>query len=89
MSEAPSTDTDTTDLPDPLEPIPVIRHHLHEVLLTLNDLGTLVGALDLVDAARSPSTRQRSHLSLRLERQEQLLEGYLGLLDEDEDDNAS
>ena len=83
MSEETSTDTD--NLPDPTEYIPVIRHHLHEILLVLADAHTKSQAEDLIEAFRhSQPTSKESALSRRLNRSEVLLASYLGLLDEPE-----
>jgi hypothetical protein len=76
------------DLPDPVEPIPVIRHHLHEALLVLADAHTKSQAEDLIEAFRNSSpTSKESALSRRLGRSVQMLAGYLGLLDEEPEDD--
>ena len=86
MSEETSTAIDD-NLPDPTEPIPVIRHHLHEALLCLADLHVKSQAEDLIEAFRnSTPTSRESALTRRLGRSTQTLAGYLGLLDEPEDD---
>ncbi len=75
------------DLPDPTEPIPVIRHHLHEALLVLADAQAKSQAEDLIEAFRDGSrTSKQSALSRRLGRSVQILEGYLGYLDDEEEE---
>ena len=75
------------NLPDPTEPIPVIRHHLHEALLVLADVQTKSQAEDIGEAVRlGQPTSKESPLSRRLGRSVQMLAGYLGLLDDESED---
>ncbi len=83
MADEPDTVED--NLPDPTEPIPVIRHHLHEALLVLADAQTKSQAEDIAEAVRhSQPTSKESAFSRRLGRSVQMLMGYLGLLDEED-----
>jgi hypothetical protein len=75
------------NLPDPTEPIAVIRHHLHEALLVIADSHVKSQAEDLIEAFRhSTPTSRESALSRRLNRSKIMLAGYLGLLDDEDED---
>jgi hypothetical protein len=71
---------------DPLEYIPVFRHHLHEALWALNMSLGEVQARDLADSYHQGLTAPKeSPLSRQLERSHTTLSAYLGLLDEEDE----
>lgn len=73
--------------PDPVEPLPVLRHHLHELLLVVHDALILSESEDIKEAVRQGyPVAKTTPLSRRLQRQELTLEAYLGLLDEEDED---
>lgn len=83
----PEQRTEQTQDNDPTEYLPVMRHHLHETLWALNLALGHVEAQDLAASYRDGLTiPKRSPLARTLDRSHTTLEGYLGLLDEDEDD---
>jgi hypothetical protein len=70
---------------DPIEYLPVLRHHLHEALWANNMALSYVQATDLADSYRRGLTMpQESSLAKQLERSQLTLSGYLGLLDNEE-----
>jgi hypothetical protein len=72
---------------DPTEYLPVMRHHLHEALWALNMALGYVQAQDLAASYRDGLTiPKNSPLSRSLDRSHTTLLGYLGLLDDDEED---
>jgi len=72
---------------DPTEYIPVMRHHLHKALLAVANAYGKSAAEDLANAYRDGKpTWATSKLSDQLEAVTQQLEGYLGLLDEEDED---
>jgi hypothetical protein len=72
---------------DPTEYIPVMRHHLHEALLALGRARDKQAAEDLADAYRDgQGVWRESALQTYLARSAYRLEGYLGLLDEEDGD---
>lgn len=75
---------------DPTEFLPVMRHHLHESLWALNLALGHVEAQDLAASYRDGLTApRRSPLARSLDRAHTTLAGYLGLLDEDDDEQES
>ncbi len=74
---------------DPIELVPVLRHNLLEAIWAMNMALSYIQAIDLADSYRSGLTMpQESHLAKRLERSHLTLAGYLGLLDEKDDDES-
>ncbi len=72
---------------DPTEYLPVMRHHLHDSLWALNMALGHVEAEDLAESYRDSLTAPRSSpLARQLNRAHQTLAAYLGLLDEEDDD---
>lgn len=72
---------------DPTEYIPVMRHHLHEVVLALTQARDKQAAEDLADAYRDGrSVWHESRIQTTLARSAYRIEGYLGMLDEEGDD---
>jgi hypothetical protein len=72
---------------DPVEYLPVMRHHLHEALWALDVALGHAQAQDLAESYRDGLTAPRnSPLSRQLERSHTTLAAYLGLLDEGDDD---
>lgn len=72
---------------DPTEYLPVMRHHLHETLWTINMALGNAQALDLADSYRQGLTgTKESPLARQLERSHARLSAYLGLLDEEDED---
>lgn len=77
------------DLDDPTSYLPIMRHHLHETLWALNLALGHVEAQDLATSYRDGLTQpKRSPLARTLDRSHTRLMGYLGLLDEEDDDGA-
>lgn len=75
---------------DPIEYLPVMRHHLHEALWTINMALGSIQALDLAESYRCGLTNpQESSLAKQLARSYTTLSGYLGLLDEDNNESLS
>jgi hypothetical protein len=75
---------------DPLDLIPILRHHLHETLWSLNMALGEVQARDLADSYRQGLTvPKESPLARQLERSHTTLSAYLGLLDEEDEDGES
>ena len=73
---------------DPTEYIPVMRHHLHKALLAVGNAYGKSAAEDLANAYRDGKpTWATSRLSGQLAAATQQLEEYLGLLDEEVDDD--
>lgn len=71
---------------DPTEYLPVMRHHLHETLWSLNMALGEVQARDLSDSYRQGLTvPKESPLARQLERSHTTLSAYLGLLDEEDE----
>jgi hypothetical protein len=72
---------------DPTEYLPVMRHHLHEALWSVNMALSYIQATDLADSYRRGLTMpQESQLAKQLDRSHMTLAGYLGLLDEETED---
>lgn len=72
---------------DPVEYLPILRHHLHEALWALNLALGYVQAKDLAQSYRDGLTAPRSSpLARQLDRTHTTLAAYLGLLDEEDDD---
>lgn len=69
---------------DPTEYLPIMRHHLYEILWSLNMALGEVQARDLSDSYRQGLTvPKESPLARQLERSHTTLSTYLGLLDEE------
>jgi hypothetical protein len=74
---------------DPTEFLPVMRHHLHESLYALNLALGYVEATDLAEGYRQGlSSPYKSALARQLDRAHTVLAGYLGLLDESEEEDG-
>jgi hypothetical protein len=74
---------------DPIEYLPVMRHHLHESLWAMNMALSYIQATDLADSYRQGLTvPKESSLARQLERSHATLSAYLGLLDEEADDES-
>jgi hypothetical protein len=89
--EVEVTDIEDTKVPDndPTEYLPVLRHHLHEAFWSLNMALSYIQATDLADSyRRGLSMPQESQLAKQLERSHVTLAGYLGLLDDEEIEDA-
>lgn len=72
---------------DPTEYLPVMRHHLHEALWAINLALGYVSAQDLAASYHEGLTMPKtSPLGRALDRSQITLEGYLGMLDEEDDD---
>ncbi len=72
---------------DPTEYLPVMRHHLHEALWTVNLALGHVEAQDLAASYRDGLTMpKKSALARSLDRTQITLAGYLGLLAEEDDE---
>lgn len=72
---------------DPVEYLPVLRHHLHETLWVLNMALSQQQAFDLAESYRQDLTvPKESPLARHLERSHLVLSQYLGLLDEEDED---
>lgn len=75
---------------DPTEYLPVMRHHLHEMLWSLNMALGEVQARDIADSYRQALTvPKESALARQLGRSCATLSAYLGLLDEEDEDGES
>lgn len=88
-AEAPDDQLDNKDVPanDPTEYLPVMRHHLHEVLWAVHMALSYIQASDLVDSYRQGQTiPTESPLARQLERSHATLLAYLGLLDQNNGD---
>lgn len=73
---------------DPTEHLPVMRHHLHEALMAVDNAYMKSSAEDIVDAYRNGAPVSRSSkLTEQLMRTSTLLAGYLGLLDDPEEND--
>jgi hypothetical protein len=82
-------ETEETGVPDwdPTEYIPVMRHHLHDTLLSIHNALGKQSAEDIAEAYRDRREVSRtSKLSEQLMRVANRLEGYLGFLDEEDED---
>lgn len=72
---------------DPTEYIPVMRHHLHEMLMAVEVARGRAQAEDLADAYRHGEGAWRtSKMTGQLTRASDKLRGYLGLLDYGDED---
>lgn len=72
---------------DPTEYLPVMRHHLHEIMWALNLALGQVEAGDLADSYRQGLTAPKSSpLARQLGRAQNTVAAYLGLNDEEGDD---
>lgn len=75
---------------DPTEYLPVMRHHLHEVLWSVNMALSYIQATDLADSYRQGLTvPKESPLARQLGRSHTTLSAYLGLLDEEDEGDES
>ena len=82
---AEDTDQQDSIKNDPVEYLPVLRHHLHEALWSVNMALSYIQATDLADSYRQGLTvPKESPLARQLERSHITLAGYLGLLDDEE-----
>lgn len=89
MVTEPDTSPDPPVENDPTEPLPVLRHHLHEAALALDDAYTMIAAEDVAASIRDGQAVTRpSHLAGRLSRSTTTLAGYLGLRDDEEPDGG-
>lgn len=74
---------------DPTEYLPVMRHHLHEVLWTVHMALSAAQATDLAESYRQGQrVPTESPLARQLERSHATLSAYLGLLDDNEDNDG-
>jgi hypothetical protein len=75
---------------DPLEYLPILRHHLHEAFWALNMALSYIQATDLADSYRQGLTvPKESQLARQLGRSHTTLAAYLGLLDDEEVEDES
>lgn len=75
---------------DPTEYLPIMRHHVHEALWSLNMALSYIQATDLADSYRQGLTvPKESSLARQLERSHTTLAAYLGLLDDEEAEDES
>ena len=89
MDETQKDQQDQVDN-NPVEYLPVMRHHLHEMLWSLNMALGEVQARDLSDSYRQGLTvPKESPLARQLERSHTTLSAYLGLLDEEDEGGES
>jgi hypothetical protein len=83
----PERQSEEKQLPenDPIEALPILRHHVHEALWALNMALSYIQATDLADSYRQGLTvPKESPLARQLDRSHLTLAGYLGLLDDEE-----
>lgn len=89
LGEDPESEARERPENDPTEYLPIMRHHLHEGLWAINLALGHVEAQDLADSYRNGLTMpKRSPLARTLDRAHTTLAGYLGLLDDEEDDDG-